>query len=253
MPEHVFHTPNPVELAVKIPVGEIDVETVDGDQSTVLVEGTEKLVEQTVVSQDGDRIRVELRGRVGFGISVSIGDFSFGGTHLHVKVRVPHGSRPELDTASGDLKLRGRFASLGSKSASGDLTAEGEIDGDANVKTVSGDVRLPGVGGELVLQSVSGDATVASVGGDIRAKLVSGDLRIQSTREGEVTVQSVSGDISLGIAPGTNVDVDAGSVSGDLSSEVALGSDIGSAIGDGPTLVVRGKTVSGDFTLFRAA
>jgi Toastrack DUF4097 len=253
MSDHVFHTPNPVDLDIRIPAGNIQVETVDGDQTTVAVEGTEKLVEQTVVTQDGDRIGIELRSKLGFGITVSIGDFSIGGSRLHVKVRVPHGSRPELNTASADAHLRGRFASLVSKTASGDLDVVGEVEADVEIKTVSGDVRLPVVGGDLVVQSVSGDLTVASVGGSTRVKSISGDVRIDSTREGEVTVQSVSGDIALGVAPGTNLDVDAGSVSGDLTSEVALGSDVGNAIGDGPTLVVRGKTVSGDFRVFRAA
>lgn len=253
MADYSFHTPQPVELAVSIPAGDIEVETVDGVESTVVVEGNDRLVAETVVLQDGNRISVELRTKLGFGITLSIGDFSIGGTRLLVKVRVPHGSRPVLNTASADMKARGRFSSFTSKTASGDLKVEGEIEGHANVKTVSGDVRLPGIGGELTLQSVSGDLTVASVGGSIRVKSISGDVRIESTREGEITVQSVSGDISLGVTPGTNVDVDAGSVSGDLTSEVALGNDIGSAIGDGPTLVVRGKTVSGDFRLFRAA
>lgn len=253
MASTTFHTPGPVDLAVSIPTGDIEVETVDGDQSTVVVEGPDRLVEQTVVHQDGNRISVELRTKIGFGITLSIGDFSIGGTRLLVKVRVPHGSRPVLNTASADMKVRGRFTTFTSKSASGDLEVEGEIEGDANVKTVSGDVRLPGIGGELVVQSVSGDVKVATVGGSSRVKSISGDVRIEATREGEITVQSVSGDIELGVAPGTNLDVDAGSVSGDLSSEVALGSDIGGTIGDGPTLVVRGKTVSGDFRLFRAA
>jgi DUF4097 and DUF4098 domain-containing protein YvlB len=137
------------------------------------------------------------------------------------------------------------------KSASGDLVVNGEIDRDAVVKTVSGDVRLERVGGELRVQTVSGDVNADSVGGSVVSKTVSGDLRVESLCKGHVTAQSVSGDIELGVAAGTNLDVDADSVSGDLASEVPLGSDPDAIGGDGPALVVRGKTVSGDFRVFR--
>lgn len=252
MAVHTFHTPQPVDLEVKVPAGDIEVETVDGDESTVVVEGSDRLVEQTRVELVGNRLVVEFRGKGAFGITISIGDFSFGDSKLHIRVRVPHSSRAEVSTAAADMELRGRYSAIETKSASGDLVVEGEIDGNAEVKTVSGDVRLPSVGGELRVQSVSGDVTAAYVGHDATLKSVSGDTRIESVREGRVTVQSVSGDIEVGVAPGTNLDVDAGSVSGDLSSEVPLGTDAG-AVGDGPHLVVRGKTVSGDFKVFRAA
>jgi hypothetical protein len=252
MGEHRFHTPEPVELEVKIPTGDIEIETIEGDESFVSLDGDEKLIELTEVRQEGRRIIVELKGKKSFGITISIGDFSFGSGQITVRAQVPHGSTTNLSTASADMKLRGRLQSLDVKTASGDLVVNGEIEREATVKTVSGDVRLERVGGELRVQTVSGDVTAQTVGGSIVAKSVSGDFRIESAREGHVTAQSVSGDIELGVAAGTNLDVDAGSVSGDLASEVPLGSDPGANIVDGPTLVVRGKTVSGDFRVFRA-
>jgi hypothetical protein len=253
MASHDFHTPDPVELEIRIPTGDIEVETIDGDQSSVVVEGDDDLVDRTVVQLDGNRLSVVLEGGNGpFGITIAIGGFTIGREPLRVRARVPHESRVELSTATADMVVRGRVGSLETKSASGDLSVDADVSGDAHVKTVSGDARLRTVGGELRMQTVSGDVTVASVGRDVTAKSVSGDVRIDSTHEGHVTVQSVSGDIRVGVAPGTNLDVDAGSVSGDLASDVPLGSDAG-AVGDGPMLVVRGKTVSGDFRVFRAA
>jgi len=252
MAEQRFHTPEPIELEVKIPSGDIDVETIDGDESTIELDGDEKLIELTEVRQEGRRIIVELKGKKPFGITISIGDFSFGSSSLRVRVRIPHSSRVELATASADMKLRGRINMLDVKSASGDLSHFGEIEGDAVVKTVSGDARLERVGGELRVQTVSGDVNASYVGGSVVSKSVSGDVRVDSVREGSVSVQSVSGDIEIGVAPGTKLDVDAGSVSGDLMSEVPLGSDPSTFDdGEGPLLVVRGKTVSGDFRVFR--
>jgi hypothetical protein len=252
MAEHRFHTPEPIELDVQVPIGDIDVETIDGDESFVTVTGGEKALAQMRVELEGRKLIVAMKGKHPFGITISIGDFNFGSGGLHVKAKVPHSSLASITTASADTKLRGRYATLNTKSASGDLVVTGEIEGDANLKTVSGDVRLGHVGGDLRATTVSGDVMAGSVDGSVELRSVSGDVRFDSVRQGTVTVQSVSGDIEVGVAPGTNLDVDAGSVSGDLTSEVPLGSEPGGA-GDGPMLVVRGKTISGDFRVFRAA
>ena len=251
MSEHRFDTPGPVELKVTIPAGEISVQTVDGDESVVTIDGSPKLVEQTTVEQRGDAIVVEFHGKHA-GISIAIGNLSFGGGQLEVRATVPHSSRARLNSASADMTLDGKLASLDLKSVSGDVRGSAEIEGDATVKSVSGDVRLASIGGDLRVQSVSGDTTVRSIGGSVEAKSVSGDVRVESVRSGHTNATSISGDIEIGIASGSNVDVDANSVSGELSSEVALASDPGAAsFGDGPTVVVRGKTVSGDFRVFR--
>ncbi|HSX21390.1 MAG TPA: DUF4097 family beta strand repeat-containing protein [Gaiellaceae bacterium] len=253
MAEHRFNTPEPIELEIKIPVGDIEVETVDGNESVITLEGSDKLIEQTTVELQGSKLVVEYRGKRGHGITISIGDFGWGSSgKLRVHASVPHDSSAKLMNAASDMALRGRFAALDTKTASGDLVVTGDIAGNADVKTVSGDVKLQKVGGDLDVKSVSGDLRADAVGGSVSVKSVSGDVRVESVHAGQVTVQSVSGDIEVGIAPGTNLDVDAGSVSGDLASEVPLGSDPATG-GDGPTVVVRGRTVSGDFKVFRAA
>jgi DUF4097 and DUF4098 domain-containing protein YvlB len=219
----------------------------------ITVSGDDRLVEQTIVEQRGDTIVVEFRGKRGFlGISVSIGDFSLGGGRLTVRASVPHASTARLQGASADMSVAGRYASLDVKTVSGDLRVTGEIDGAADVKSVSGDVSLEHVGGDLRVKTVSGDVKALLVGGSLTAKTVSGDVRVESIREGHAEVTSISGDIEIGVAVGSAVDVDANSVSGDLASEVPL-ADAPVDTGGGPTVVVRGKTVSGDFRVFRAA
>jgi hypothetical protein len=240
MPEHRFHSPGPVELEVSIPSGDVEVETGDGDESIVWVEGNEALVERTTVELHGNRLVVELQGKKTFGITIEIGGFSIGSEKLRVRARVPHGSATTLVTASADMQV------------AGDLLVRGEVERNATLKTVSGDVRIDKVGGDVRATSVSGDIRIDAVHGTLQIKSVSGDMRIGSVHGHEATLQSVSGDIQLGVASGRNVDVDAGSVSGDLSSDVPLGNDPSEIHHDGPTLVVRGKTVSGDFRLVRA-
>jgi len=252
MAEHRFHTPGPVELEVSIPAGDIEVSTIHGEESLIVVDGSERLVEQTIVEQRGDRIVVQFRGQKPFGITIEIGGFTIGSEKLRVRAQIPHSSAAKLTTASADMKVDGTLRELEAKSASGDLYVRGDIEGDATIKTVSGDAYLDRVAGDLSVNSVSGDLRVDEVNGSLQTKSVSGDVRVGNAAGHEATFQSVSGDIEVGVAAGTNIDVDANSVSGDLNSEIPLGDDVG-GLEPGPTLRVRGKTVSGDFRLVRAS
>jgi len=253
MLERTFHTPLPLELEVGIPSGDIEVETTEGEESNITVEGDDRLLEEVDIRHDGDRLVVAYRGKGKFGFSLSPLSLVFG-SELRVRAGIPHGAGVKVKTASADTKLDGHFGPLGINSVSGDVRARGEVVGGATLKTVSGDADLDRVDGDVSAHTVSGDLRIGPIAGSADLKTVSGDLRLQSVTVGDVRFSSVSGDIEIGIAHGSALDVDAGSTSGDLSSEVPLASEPVAGEGEAaPTVVLRGRTVSGDVKVFRAS
>jgi Putative adhesin len=243
--EHTFETPGPVRLDVKVMSCDVDVTSVDGAQSRLVLEGSQKVLDGLRIEQVGDRLVVEELKKSFFG--------RFDREKLELRAEIPHESRVGVGTASGDVELAGTFGGVDVKSASGDVNLTGELHGKANVGNVSGDVRITRVIGDLSVKTVSGDVVAHAVDGSISVRAVSSDLFVAEVHQGRVDVQTVSGDITLGIPAGTNVDVDAGSASGLLSSEIPLSPDGSGAAGDGPTVVIRANTVSGNVLVRRAA
>ena len=254
MVEQSFHTSLPLTLEVSIPSGDIDVETVDGEETSLVVDGDERMLEHVEIHHDGNRVAVTLRDKNRLGFSFSLGSLVFGNEGLRVQAQVPHGAAVKVKTASADTEITGHLQALEINSVSGDVRLRGEVAEDAKVKTVSGDVELERVDGDASVQTVSGDLRARAVAGSVDARSVSGDIRLDRLTAGDVRFNSVSGDIELGIAQGSFLDVDAGSTSGDLASEVPLASEPPAGEGaDSPTVVLRGRTVSGDVRVFRAS
>ena len=251
MIEQTFHTPLPLTLEISIPSGDIDVDTTESEETSLTVDGDERLLEHVEVRQEGNRVSVTLRDKNKVGFSFSLGSLVFGDNG--VKANVPHGAGVKVKTASADTAITGHLGTLDVNGVSGDVRVRGEISDDATVKTVSGDVELERVDGGLSVQTVSGDARVRGIAGSVDAKSVSGDIRLEALTSGDARFSSVSGDIEIGIARGSLLDVDAGSTSGDLASEVPLASEPPSGEDAGaPTVILRGRTVSGDVRVFRA-
>jgi len=253
MIEQSFHTPLPLTLEVSIPSGDIDVETTDGEETSLTVDGDERMLEHVELRHDGNRVSVTLRDKSKLGFSFSLGSIVFGNGGLRVQARVPHGAGVKVKTASADSKVTGHLRTLDVNGVSGDVRVRGEIAEDATVRTVSGDVDLERVDGDVSVQTVSGDLRVRAVAGSIDTKSVSGDIRLEALTAGDARFSSVSGDIEIGIASGSLLDVDAGSTSGDLASEVPLATEPPSGEeAAAPTVILRGRTVSGDVRVFRA-
>ncbi len=271
MRRETFHTPGAPTLDLRVPSGEITLESVDGEETTVELDASgssdevQDLVEGARIELrqrgDGHEVLVDIpRRRRGLGLIFDRADF-------RLRVTAPHGAEVQVSTASADVDGRGRFGALRAELASGDLrfaeltgyvevkSASGDVDvehigGGAKVATASGDVRIGRVEGEATLRSASGDILVDEASSSVTVQSASGDQRLGSVSSGRVTMQSASGDQAVGIRSGSRVHIDARTMSGDTSSELEI--EDAPAAGEGPAVELRATSMSGDIRILRA-
>jgi DUF4097 and DUF4098 domain-containing protein YvlB len=264
-----FHTPGPLALDLRLPSGEMTLESADGDETVVELDATTSSDEAREVIANA---RVELRARGdGHEVLVDVQKrrrfFDFGRSEIVLRVVAPHGANVEVSTASADVSGRGRFGSLKAQLASGDLrfaelagrvdvrSASGDVDlerigGPATVNTASGDLRVGRIEGEATLRSASGDVTVEEAESSVTVQTASGDQRLDSVASGRVTMQSASGDQTVGVRAGSRVHIDAKTMSGDASSELDVADE--PAEGKGLQVDLRATSMSGDIRILRA-
>lgn len=270
---HAFDTPSSPQLRVRNPSGQVSLDAIETDRTTVTLEAlrdddvTRDAIAKATVEQNGNEIRVEIAGGMGFGIGSAW--ISFGRTpQVGVRIVCPLGSELDCSTASADVSAKGRLGDVEVKTASGDVAVEEvgklrvqsasgdvrgrSVDGVASIQTVSGDVRLGTIAGPADATLVSGDLAIEEANSDLTGKTVSGDQRIGAIRTGQIKLQSVSGDVRLGVRPGTRLRIDATSTSGDISSEFDV-KDRPSEEPPGNEARLQIKTVSGDVEITRAA
>jgi DUF4097 and DUF4098 domain-containing protein YvlB len=238
MRSETFSTPEPPELRINIPSGEIRIETT-ADASETYVELSGPNEEEARIEQRHDQIVIEVERKKLFGFK---GDW-------RILVTTGHGARLDVNVASADVTARGRLGNTSVDTASGDVSLEA-VDGRLEVNAASGDVRVEYVGDDLRVNAASGDVYVEQNEHDAKIRTASGDIVLRSAVQGKVDVTSASGDVELGVRRGSKVYIDASSMSGDMSSELDV-SDTPSD-SDGPTLDFRARTMSGDVTVRRA-
>ena len=196
---------------------------------------------------------------------------SGGAAVVRVTARVPIDSGFDVQVASADAEVRGRWREGSLNSASGDVQIEAghrrparqhrqrrlrsrPVGGDARVTSASGDVAIGSVGGDAVLHSASGDLRVADTGGSVQARTASGDIDLLRARRGELRAQSASGDVSVAVLPGTGVYLDVRTLSGSHPQRPRPSATHRRRRrrNRAPTLSVRVHTVSGDIAVMRA-
>lgn len=276
MRTETFPAPRQLVVNVRLPRGDVEVETADVQEATVeLIGSSDRALQQIERSEirfenrgDHDELIVDAdpedfgwsAGRVK--LSISLGSRR---DRIKVRIRVPHGTTLRTESASADVSAAGRYASVEVQTATGDVSVA-EVERDAEVKVASGDVRIDRVGGSLTLQTAAGDLSVGPVGGKAEIKTaagdvnleavgaglsvhsVSGDLRVGAVTEGKVELKSVSGDMLIGVRRGSRVWMDVKTITGDARSELESGDDDG----QGPLVELKATAMSGDIKIVRA-
>ena len=277
-----FNTPAPIDLAINLQVGAIDVFASDRSDTvvTVLPTNPEKAVDRrgaqdTTADFDGQRLTITgPRPRISW----------IGPTEsVDVKVELPTGSRLAAEIAVGGLRTVGRLGATRIKSSLGpvDVDATGDLwlrasHGNATVGTADGGVEITADHGQIRVGTVTGDAIlkashgtirVGDSGGDLDAKLSYGDLEITNARasvtaktaygsislaevsSGSIQVESGFGQVTIGVRPGVAAWLDLSSKAGHVRNE--LDGD-GTPDASEQTVEVRARTQHGNINIRRA-
>jgi hypothetical protein len=277
-----YDTPNPIDLAINLQVGVIDVFTSDRTDTVVTVSPTNPAkavdrrgAEETKVDFDGQRLTITgPRPRFNF----------IGPTEsVDVKVELPTGSRLTAEIAVGNLRSIGRLGATRIKALTGavevDTTGDlwlraghgnatvGAADGGVEVTADHGQIRVGTIAGDAILKSSHGNIQVAEAGGDLDAKLSYGDLEItrahasvaaktaygsiqvREVSRGSIQVESGYGQVAIGVRPGVPAWLDLSSKDGRVRNELDGDSAPDPAE---ETVAVRARTQFGDITIQRA-
>jgi hypothetical protein len=277
-----FPTPTPIDLAINLQVGAIEIVAGDRTDTVVTVSPTSpsravdrRGTEETRVDFDGQRLTVTgPRPRLSW-----IGPAE----SVDVRVELPVGSRLTAEISVGGFHSVGRLGATRVKSSTGavDIDAAGDVwlrasHGNATVGTAEGglevtadhgQIRIGTVTGDAILKAAHGSITIGESGGDVEAKLSYGDLQITTVlasveaktaygsiqlgevSSGSIQVESGYGQVAVGVRPGVAAWLDLSSKEGRVRNEL----DSDAAPGESEqSVAVRARAQFGDITVRRA-
>lgn len=276
-----YSTPAPLDLAINVAVGAIEVVAGDRQDTVVTVSPTNpdkaddrRGADGTSVQLDGQRLTVMTpKPRLAWmGPSESV----------DVRVELPTGSRLTAEISAGWVRTTGRLGATRVKASSGGarLDTTGDLwlraghgsvsvvaaDGHVEIVADHGQIRVGRVTGDATLKASHGGVQVEEAGGDVEAKLSYGDLEIDRAlgsveaktaygsillREvvtGSVEAESGYGEVSVGVRPGVAAWLDLTSKNGRVRNELAADR---APEGSEPAVAVRVRTQYGDISVRR--
>ncbi len=281
MPE--FTTPQPIVLAVELPVGELRVAAGERDTTTVEVRPNDPghrpdvtAAEETRVEFTDTRLLVKApKSRRGLGplsrggaviVDVALpagsslvahlaaaGAYAsgrLGDTRVTVgagDIDLEHTGAAELVTGAGAVRVGRVDGGLTARTGTGRVSA-GRIAGAATIKNSNGATELGAVTGEVRIRSANGDIVVERAGGTVDAKTANGDVRIAAAGGGAVA-HTACGAIEVGIPEGVRAWLEVSTHYGRVRNELEGAPP--PASGE-TTAEVRAQTAFGDITIRRA-
>jgi hypothetical protein len=276
-----FPTPAPIDLAINLPVGAIDIVATDRTDTVVTVSPTnpDKAVdrrgaEETKVDFDGQRLTVtgpKSRSWIGPSESIDLtvelpsgsrltAEISVGGVRTVGRLgatRVKASTGAVNIDSTGDLWLRASHgnATIGTAGGSAEITADhgqiraGTIAGNAILKSSHGNIRVEQAGGDLEAKLSYGDLEITRALGSITAKTAYGSIELAEIADGSIDVESGFGGITIGVRAGVPTWLDLASKEGRVRN--ALDGDRAPEPTE-QTVVVRARTQYGDISITRA-
>ena len=277
-----YSTPTPIDVAIHLPVGAIEI--VAGDRSDTVVTVTPTNPAKAVDRRGADETTVDFAAQR-LTITGPKPRFSFIGPSESVDVRVelPAGSRLTAESSMGGVRTVGRLGATRIKcsmgpvevDATGDLwmraghgnATVGSADGSVEITADHGQIRVGTVTGDAVLKASHGSVQVGESGGDLDARLSYGDLEItralgsvttktsygsiqlHEISSGSIQVESGYGQITLGVRDGVPAWLDLSSKSGHVRNQLE-----GNRAPDESeqSVAVRARTQAGNITVQRA-
>lgn len=213
----------PIDKRVQAdPKGEVQVSTVSGlvsidawDRDEVQVTGT--------LGDEVERLDVETDRERRHTLIKVVAKQTSGRHHgddidAELSIRVPAGSRLDVNTVSADVSVNGVRGEQRLQTVSGEISSDIAAE-DVEAKSVSGSVVLRGEGKPAVVTvtTVSGDAQVLRAAGELTANSVSGTLNLEVDQITRARVRTTSGDLELSgsLTRGARVDVE--TISGEIN------------------------------------